>query len=208
MNETDVAYTTLTPGPKGFVSDHEGGYHRALQRDAQFAPEDDCEDDPDCYELVVYTVVWRERDGRPEVLVGQRQPDAGEGRLHGKLTIGWGGNAERRDAKPLSCCLLKQAVRRELHEELDVEFTERGRLRIDYHGLLNDPSNDVGRDHLGLVYSVQVADAKVRETDKYGEGEWWTYDALRATRAKATPSLESWSSLLLPHLGDMIGGDQ
>jgi len=105
--------------------------------------------------------------------------------------------------------LLMQAVRREvLRQELDVQPTDDRGPGVTYHGLLNDPSDDVGKDHLGLVYSVQVADATVREADKYGDGEWWTYDGLRATRAKETPSLESWSSLLLPRLGDMVDADR
>jgi len=209
MNDTDVAYTTRLPRKTGYIPD-DGWQRNQIRKSLGFAPEADCEASPDRRELVVYTVVWRERDGRPEVLVGQRQPDAGKDRLHGDYFLGWGGHVERRDVPPdgdeyvddLFLC----AVARELNEELAFFVWSPSDSTATYHGLLNDPSDDVGRDHLGLAYSVQVGDATVRESDKDGEGEWWQWPGDKWVSRER--EFESWSRLLLPHRGDMVGGDR
>ena len=59
---------------------------------------------------------------------------------------------------------LSTALRREWHEELDVDFVPDFR----FVGLLNDDTTAVGQVHLGLVYEADAAGRPVaiRETEK------------------------------------------
>jgi len=229
MYDHDVAYTTYLPD-EGFtpttnpwprstgrseVEDPfidkpvEDGY---LLGDGPYASgfraESACESLEDVREVVVYTVVWREVSGRMQVLAGTRH-EAGEGRLHGSMMLGWGGNVERQDcslfAPPNS--IIQRAVGREIEEELDVVLTERDGWYIPRHGLIYDPSDEVGRDHIAIVHSLQVEGAEVREKEKYGEGEWLDVvggDAIELYSYKRFPLnegwFENWSQLLTPHL--------
>ena len=70
-------------------------------------------------------------------------------------------------------------------------------------GLLNDETTDVGRVHLGLVFS---ADARgrplaIRETDKL-RGSF----ATAADVLAVAPRLETWSQLIFEQLGGPAGG--
>jgi len=207
-----VLYTEWDPDFEGFQT--------VNNEDAPFsidgaAPEEECEKNPDVLELITYSVVFRVNrawlddpsadKGAPEVLVGQRQEAASEDRLRGDYTFGWGGNLNEADEAAGGSLVpaLEQGTIRELKEELLLPpegFAQ-------FSGLLCDPSDDVGQDHLGLVMAAFADQAMVREQDKYGEGRWidlvpdgpWHVDEAD----NVVGPFESWSELLVPHLQDI-----
>ena len=149
-------------------------------------------------QLIPYTIVAG-NDGR--VLCLKRTKAGGDARLHDKLSIGVGGHVNPVDAehgrKPLEACGI-----RELAEEL--HLPEHGAPRP--VGWINDDSNPVGAVHLGWVQVLVVDDPAriaIRETDVL-VGELQTADALRESAA-AGANFETWSSLLLADLEDLIG---
>jgi len=85
-----------------------------------------------------------------EVFCVERLPRQGEGRLHGRLSLGIGGHidgAELADNRgPVHAALL-----RELHEEVALPADVPARPA--FLGLLNDDRDEVGRVHFGLVFA-------------------------------------------------------
>jgi len=201
--------------PTGYTPDSGGDLLNDVLDDMSFAPEAECEADPDLCELVVYTVVWRRRrDEHIEVLVGQRQPDAGEERLYGKRFLGWGGHVERRDAEVATWypyATLYEAARREIWEELEPEpdhllLEPRGTLYLP--GSLDDEPDD-SADHLGVAFTCEVSNARVKEVKKYGEGEWWNGRQFGCVKYTANQGgshpFEDWSAAIIEEIVDPWG---
>ena len=206
--------------PEGYTPDY-GPFRETIAQMLDFAPEEACESVPGRLEIVSYTVVWRQRDeGGTEVFVGQRLSGAGEERLHDNHLVGWGGHAEIQDTSAVDDILSRTALR-ELYEELYISTSQESTLR--YHGIVYDPSNEVGKDHIGVVHSMCVSSARVREEEKYaGKGFWLVRDGGLAPPVNDTDyaevlrddlwgGWESWSAELI--LGDFFrdeigGGDE
>jgi predicted NUDIX family phosphoesterase len=129
-----------------------------------------------------------------------RTPAGGESRLHGRVSIGLGGHIDLPDVvfrgEGIDLArTLGDAAAREVDEELaGVEVT--GRRWI---GLLVDNDNPVGRVHIGVVAVWDLAAMPHGAAeDAIGDTGAATLEELRADEAR----LETWSSLLVRHLGE------
>ncbi|MFD1219670.1 hypothetical protein [Paenibacillus vulneris] len=124
----------------------------------------------------------------------RRLMNSGETRLHGKISLGVGGHINPEDYSPYYNTI-ESALYRELAEELDIG--QEVSLDVIQAGMINDNSNEVSRDHLSIVYIVNVnnPDVRVKETDKL-EGRFYSIDELK----KSYDNLESWSKLVFDHL--------
>jgi len=172
---------------RGFHLDPDRDAYNCLRRAIQFAPRPELEEEPSRKQLIPYVLV--RAPGGSEFLTMRRRSAQSEQRLHHKISIGAGGHiTESIDTDAPDA--LRSGMRRELHEELSVpDGTD-----VEYRGLLNDDSSDVGRVHLGLVFTARPPsrDVTVVETEKMA-GEWRDLDGLEDDREQ----LESWSRLLL-----------
>jgi len=136
-----------------------------------------------------------------------RLDGSGETRLNGKVTLGAGGHINPIDAMEGRCydidISIPNAITRELWEELGIPTTQKTLPK--FIGLINDNSNPVSQDHLGLVYIVDVddTDIKVKETDNL-EGKFYTIGELIEFESR----MESWSQLALQAITkNIIGGN-
>ena len=79
-----------------------------------------------------------------------------------------------------------------LRQELDEEIAIDDDYELEFAGIINDASTDVGRVHLGIVYLLRASTKNVRvlETEKM-TGEWMQRSALAPLRE----SMESWSQI-------------
>ena len=120
----------------------------------------------------------------------QRRTKQSEQRLHNKLSVGVGGHLERTQDLEGQDDPVELGMRRELNEEIETSVDG----QIEYLGLLNDDTNEVGRVHLGVVYraSVKPEETVVRETEKM-EGDFWSIEQLE----QEWDRLESWSRIVL-----------
>jgi predicted NUDIX family phosphoesterase len=115
----------------------------------QYRPRSEVEDDPSFKQIIPY-VVLRSSDA---VFCYTRGKSQGEARLHRLRSLGVGGHVSEEDAEGgKSLDAYEAAMRRELHEEVDV--TSPGRLRR--VGLINDDSTPVGQVHLGVVHLFEL----------------------------------------------------
>lgn len=155
------------------------------------------EGDPDWKQLIPYVAIRH----RGKVLVCQRSRAGAEQRLLGKLTIGIGGHVDfahdyRADPVPEDVRILgafQRGLRRELREEIRVEG-DAGRL--EYLGLVNDDSDDVGRVHLGVCYTLEVPDPVLVSSagPELALVEWASPDAILTGPTVGT--LERWSLMV------------
>ena len=187
--------------PQGFVPFGEEtsreAFDAAVARAAFFVERAHAEHEPELKQVIPYTLVVREHDGRTEVLLLRRLARGGESRLFDKLSIGVGGHVEPEDlpARGSRRAALDAGARRELFEELQLEEEP----TLHQVGLVNDDSNPVGAVHLGLVQVARArGDVRVLETDRL-EGSFVALDELRRLRADGA-NLESWSALLVDRL--------
>lgn len=123
-----------------------------------------------------------------------------EQRLEGGYSIGLGGHINPVDAEKIDYKneMLWNNMRRELDEELDLQKLTVPEItgKLNFHGVLYDNSNEVGRVHLGVVY---LADVPVEYTSRIkikSEGKeltWKNETELRSLGDK----LENWSKIVL-----------
>lgn len=196
-------------------------FDRAVREHGYFVERAHAETDPTLKQVIPYTVVVR-RDAaadagapgatdRTEVLLLARTKRGGDARLHEKLSIGVGGHVnpvdaiDPEDAGGRLADPLPAATRREVMEE---ELEVSGATRLTPVGLINDDTNAVGAVHVGLVQILELlgGDARVREVDQL-EGSFVTLAELRE-RADAGDRLETWSSLLVPRLAQVLESTQ
>lgn len=164
-------------------------------------------------QLLPYILITKDEGEVTKVLVYQRGKGVGESRLAGKMSIGLGGHIDITDAiSALGVISLPATIRenifRELQEELkfstgDVDCSYGFELNdmLDssvFLGFINDNSDHVGKDHLGIVMSVPCIDveASIREAELQEIG-WYTLEEL-----KDNPyfNFENWSKILIDSL--------
>ncbi len=109
--------------------------------------------DPRFKQVIPYTVI---RKGNL-VFRYQRTKQGGEGRLHGKWSVGVGGHINPCDGAVDEEQSYQRAVWRELNEEVSFENDEvRRTITLPIRGLLYETSSPVGRVHFGIVHELKV----------------------------------------------------
>jgi predicted NUDIX family phosphoesterase len=188
--------------PQGFApaaSDRKAAADRIarIRRHGFFVERRRAEQNSSWKQVIPYVVV-RKGDS---ILLLERTGKQGEARLHGKLSIGVGGHVNPVDTQGDA---LFDGLKRELEEELTVT----GPIELRAAGFLNDDSTDVGAVHYGLV---AVADARraevaIRETELMS-GRFVATGELRDLCRRERARFESWSSLLIDRLDDVLASD-
>jgi predicted NUDIX family phosphoesterase len=137
---------------------------------------------PQYRQIIPYVLIRNDGD----YFVLRRTTKQTEARLHHKLSLGIGGHINPGHS-------LVDGMQKELEEEVRIETT----YDLNFVGILNDDSTDVGRVHLGAAYrlDVETKSVVVRETEKMS-GQWLSRAALREAR----PAMESWSQIVYDEL--------
>lgn len=165
-----------------------------LASKAFFVPRYQVEGNPDFRQIIPYVVVRV----NGEYFVTQRLEGSGEKRLHGKMSLGVGGHINPVDDKAGIQGVIKpeiflDAMWRELREEISFPV---GELTIDLVGLINDCSDDVGKDHVGLLF---IADLIVDDPDLVCVKEKDVLSGKRMDEAQIglnKAELENWSRIV------------
>ena len=178
----------------GFEADVDRFLQPILQSDQlTFQPRSQMETDPSFKQLIPYVLLeWTNDAGEIHLFAYTRGGGSGESRLHAKRSVGIGGHISREDAAggadPYST-----GMHRELCEEdiLETQYTE---SRV---GLIYDPSNDVGKVHLGVVHRFTLHSPSVTSNESdLAEGGFVTVASLRQQMDR----LETWSQLAIKAL--------
>jgi predicted NUDIX family phosphoesterase len=134
-------------------------------KDVLFASRAWLEDDEQYLQIIPYCLVKHQ----DKYLTYSRTKQAGEAKLHGKVSCGFGGHVNIVDAiVPKNADTVNitetiaQGAYRELREELFGEF----KLQCEVIGLLYDPADAVGRVHLGVVIECETDSDGITSPDE------------------------------------------
>lgn len=167
---------------KGLFTGHEEELYALVEAEHSFMPRPEAEQDPRYKQIIPYIILTR----GDEVFATRRSSKGGEARLHGRIALGLGGHINTDDDD--SPGIFHRGLMRELSEE--AEFTAVGELVP--RGVINDDTTEVGKVHLGFLFTLEVSDAAVKETEKL-EGLWIRRGDLPAYVAK----MEGWSEIAM-----------
>lgn len=154
---------------------------------------EDAEKDPTYLQIIPYTVCKKGTD----IFAYTRLKKGAESRLHSKMSIGVGGHVDKLNGYQTNWDTTQTTIINELYEELNIEATTEF-IHPTYTGIvIYDPSNDVGKVHLGIVYQVQLdnREVTVRETEKL-EGKFYTHSEIEAL-SKDDNCFENWSKIVI-----------
>lgn len=164
----------------------------------------ECETMYDYLHLIPYITVVDKNSG--EIFVYSRGKAGGESRLHGNCSIGLGGHMEEALTETYTIKdAIVECIVRELEEEvglkptLEAKQTYRHNLETNNFNIIYDPSNDVGKVHLGLTMFVVV------DREEFGEvehgvierGQWMKTEDLINASENMEVALENWSLIVL-----------
>jgi len=134
------------------------------------------------------------------VLTYKRTKRLPENRLHGFYSIAFGGHLNPDDVSPMFSILEADLgnpwLLRELREEV---ILDPGQLSsLVFRGVLYDSSRPVSRQHLGIVYEVNVSsrDFQIGERGFLVDAKYEATDEIRARIV----DFENWSEMLLDSL--------
>ena len=160
------------------VRDHTQAILDLIAANHSFIARAKAEVSPEWKQIIPYVVI-RHRD---DYFVLKRTAKQTEARLHHKVSLGIGGHINPGHT-------LREGLQKELDEEVHVGDAH----ELQFVGILNDDSTDVGRVHLGAVYVLDArgTNVVVKETEKM-TAEWMPRDALKSVR----DAMESWSQIV------------
>ena len=169
-------------GEKGLFTGHEAELYALVEAEHSFMPRPEAEQDPDYKQIIPYIILTR----GDEVFATQRSSKGGETRLHGRIALGLGGHINTDDDDRPG--IFQRGLMRELEEE--AEFSAVGELIP--RGVINDDTTEVGKVHLGFLFTLEVSDAAVKETEKL-DGLWLSRSELPAYAER----MEAWSEIAM-----------
>lgn len=169
-------------GEKGLFTGHEKELYSLVEAEHSFIPRPEAERDPTHKQIIPYIILTRGE----EVFATRRSSKGGEARLHGLIALGLGGHINTDDDDRPG--IFRRGLMRELSEE--AEFTAVGELTP--RGVINDDTTEVGKVHLGFLFTLEVSDAAVKETEKL-EGLW----IKRCELSSYADRMEGWSEIAL-----------
>lgn len=140
-------------------------------------------------QLIPYCIITK----GDQVFVYKRLSGGGDGRLHGKFSIGVGGHMNYTEETEL-LDLIGENLTREIEEEIRLD---QGFSKAEVVGIINDDSDEVGEVHLGLLVVVEVPEntiVEVKEADTL-EGLFVDIEKLKSEEYKN--KLENWSKIAL-----------
>lgn len=164
----------------------------------------ECETMYDYLHLIPYITVIN-KDTK-EVFVYSRGKGGGESRLHGNCSIGLGGHMEEEltDTYTIKDAIV-ECIERELEEEvglkptMEAKLSYRNNLETNNFNIIYDPSNDVGKVHLGISMFVTVDPKNFGEVEHgvIEKGQWISINDLMKSHIDGNIQLENWSSMIL-----------
>jgi predicted NUDIX family phosphoesterase len=180
--ETASLAPFLSGHPRHVIRERTDEIFHLISTQHYFADRAKAEVSPEWRQIIPYVVI---SFGDAYFLL-RRTRKQNEARLHDKLSLGIGGHINPGHD-------LLGGLKQELEEEVQIDDP----YTLEFAGILNDESTEVGRVHLGAVYVLHATSDRVRvlETEKM-TGTW----VGRTRLAEFEPAMESWSQIVVEQL--------
>jgi predicted NUDIX family phosphoesterase len=171
--------TWLEQCPFGLIREDHTPILDAITNRHSFMARVTAESAPEFKQIIPYVVIRHDQS----FFLLKRTTKQAEARLHHKMSLGIGGHINPDTPTVLG------GLKKELEEEVAV----RSPYSLQFIGIINDDTTDVGRVHLGAVYVLepQEPDVTVLETDKMS-GAWTHRTQLGSFRV----AMETWSQIV------------
>lgn len=159
----------------------------------EFVDRTEAEVSEEWIQLIPYCLISRGR----ELFLYQRK--GSEGRLSGLFSLGIGGHINPVDGLDVDAPTYYRALRRELQEEIGFDCGDVTPYPL---GLIYDPSNAVGKVHMGVVHVVNVPNHfRVKSEDPaITNGDFWPVSEV-LFKVKGEKALyETWTQLVVKHV--------
>ena len=138
------------------------------------------------YKQIIPYLVFKFQD---KYFLMQRKAKASETRLKSKYSLGIGGHIRQEDLKSNDIALW---AHREFCEEVDYN----GKCMVNFLGVLNDDSNDVGKVHVGFVYLLEGDSSQISVKEELESGTLLTLDECEAFYDR----MEGWTKIVFNFL--------
>ena len=194
--------------PRGTVSDIKGFTRWSdigtatiaeISRSCAWMPRRDAERSSDMVQLIPCAVV---RDGEGKYSVCRRKADARKD-ISKKMTLLYGGHAERVEGCADLADILKENLRRELEEEISLTRADVDDGDIEILGAVNDLTSVKSSRHLAVVFNVLVASGSVsvRAYEEFSRrskyrGEFMDAAQIADLQTNKQNQFDPWSKLL------------
>lgn len=123
-----------------------------------FLPRFQVESDPDYKQVIPYGII---SNASGKILSYERGQAGSEDRLKAKFSLGIGGHVSDIHYNTNSYFYVRSALLREISEELDDLVYQSPFIS----GYINDDSDDVGKVHFGIVFTIPTRVKKVKARD-------------------------------------------
>lgn len=177
---------------KGFIKsdDLPPNFLQKLLDNSDFVERDKAEENPAWKQIIPYCYVLKDE----KYLSYFRTKKAGESRLRGKRSIGFGGHINDGDVAETKERVFYLGLEREIKEELGLNSDD---YDLYFEGVLYDDSNLVGQVHFGIVYSIIPDNIEFDlSDDTISEREFLSFDELM----NGISEYENWSQILIKGL--------
>ena len=151
-----------------------------------FIRRSEAEENPKFKQWIPYVLIFKD----DKILRYQRGQGGGENRLHGRLSIGFGGHVNEQDYAQENGCMA--GLLREIREETGFQPAKTNAVAV-----INDDSTEVGRVHVGIVYIMRLPDhAKIIRRSEISSPKFISLPEACQNFAR----YESWSQLCISRI--------
>lgn len=165
---------------------------RSILENAHFMNRDDAEIDTEFRQIIPYVIV---KDYNNKILVYKRTSKGGEGRLHNKISIGFGGHVNPKDdsEKLNTKSTIQLCCERELKEELGLNENDYNLL---YTGYIKLSNTEVDKVHFGLVFEAKInSDIEFKTEDCVELVGWYNQEYLKEMLKNNQYSLKNYKGI-------------
>ncbi len=154
-------------------------------------------------QIIPYCVIFCD----DRLLSYKRTKKATESRLQELYSVGIGGHINPEDLGGSELEVIKEGViyncaKREIKEELGIDFNDIGKDSMEIIGFLNDDTNPVGYVHFGVVLKIQISKQQKQILQLEDALESLDFMELEQYLKDRSKNFESWSELVLKFLGE------
>lgn len=167
---------------------------KTISTNYKFLPRAGVEEDARWQQIIPYLTFTHQK----KIFLMRRKKDHTDRRLASLYSIGVGGHINEKDIRSITGIksttgsLIMEWAKREFEEEVDYK----GKYKLEFLGLVNDDSNEVGLVHLGLIIRLIGDSDQISVRDEHKSGILVNL----AEVGKYSKQMETWSRIVYDYL--------